>query len=454
MRSRYGKVCPTIRSRLFLLLTTFSVGFSVVSSAHAATYYVATNGNDSNPGSEAAPWRSVAHATDKMVAGDTTYVKSGVYNECSIHFANSGTASAPIQLLAAPGNQPAIDCNDRGKLVIFLQHASGRKKEIGWITIEGLEIRNGNTGIRLYSTHDLTIRRNWVHGNGQGILGEGQRVLVDRNVVNDNGWYMNECAAGKGNFLVSASGGRIVNVCNKNHGMYPTGTNWTITNNLIYGNLTSGIQVAAYPFNPELHATPAYAGAANWLIANNTFAYQSQGSGIVLWKDGAKNNKIINNIFYENRQYYPGEGGQGIVFFGDGGDHTIQNNIFYATSNPGGTAAFGGKAGWQNKFTGSGNIINTANPNFEGAGATLSGVPNFKLKPGSPAIDKGQSLSQVTWDHAGGKRPFGAAFDIGAYEFGAPPDSGSPPPNPTGGGSFPSGPILRGPNGEVCPSGY
>ncbi len=48
MRSRYGKVCPTIRSRLFLLLATFSVGFFVVSSAHAATYYVATNPSTSH----------------------------------------------------------------------------------------------------------------------------------------------------------------------------------------------------------------------------------------------------------------------------------------------------------------------------------------------------------------------------------------------------------------------
>lgn len=42
-------------------------------------------------------------------------------------------------------------------------------------------------------------------------------------------------------------------------------------------------------------------------------------------------------------------------------------------------------------------------------------MPDFHLTTGSPAIDKGKSLSEVTWDHAGGKRPFGAAFDIGAY---------------------------------------
>jgi hypothetical protein len=54
----------------------------------------------------------------------------------------------------------------------------------------------------------------------------------------------------------------------------------------------------------------------------------SQAAGIVLWQPGAVNHRIINNIFYENRQYYPGKGGQGIIFMHDDDGHTVQNNIF------------------------------------------------------------------------------------------------------------------------------
>ena len=444
MRSRYHTVCPTIRSRLFLLLATFSVGFFTVTSAHAATYYVATTGSDSGNGSEASPFKTIAYAVSKMVAGDTTYVKGGTYSEGLILFSKSGAPGAPITLMNAPGERPVINfgVNASNRLVhrIQVDAVGPQTVPIGWIHIEGLELGYAYEGIKLNSAHDITIRRNWIHHTiSQGILGMAKNILIDRNVFSYNGdtrW---------------------------DHGMYLTGSNYVITNNLIYGSSGHGIQVAAYSWTrgsqykkPLQGKLPDkdYAGATNFLIANNTFAYNG-AAAIVNWQPEAENNKIINNIFYENGTLYP-NAQQGIRFYSSsgGGGNTVSNNLFYASGAGATQAIGGGYPGWEHQYTGSGNIMQ-ANPNFEGAGATLSGVPNFKLQTGSPAIDKGQSLSQVTWDHAGGKRPFGAAFDIGAYEFGSPSDSGSPPPNPTGGGSFPSGPpVLRGPNGEVCPSGY
>ena len=41
---------------------------------YGATYYVAKNGNNSNPGTEAEPWLTIQHATDTMEAGDTVYI--------------------------------------------------------------------------------------------------------------------------------------------------------------------------------------------------------------------------------------------------------------------------------------------------------------------------------------------------------------------------------------------
>ena len=83
MRSRYGKVCPTIRSRLFLLLATFSVGLFTVTSAHAANYYIAPNGNNSNPGTSAAPWKTFAYAIPNLNPGDTLLLcTDGLVNMC------------------------------------------------------------------------------------------------------------------------------------------------------------------------------------------------------------------------------------------------------------------------------------------------------------------------------------------------------------------------------------
>ena len=430
--------------------------------AHAATYYVATSGSDSNPGSEAQPFRTIAYAVNKMVAGDTTYVKGGTYNEKKIWFGKSGTQSARITLMNAPGEQPVIDFGViEGAAPLSKQPVNrielyaGKRVPIGYITIEGFEIGRGYNGIKFYDAHDVVIRRNWIHHTAsQAILGNGINMVFDRNVINHNGNFVS-CARGDS----IGKNGKPGNVCNQVHGMYVTGSNYVITNNLIYDNSATGIQVAGYEHCPQggcwggypgappkIFAGKEFGGADNWLIANNVFAYGSKyGPAIHLWQRTATNSKIINNIFYQTRGIMVNQ------FTGSG--HVFNNNICYSTN---GEYCINPDPGAKSKYTQSGNMENT-NPNFESAGAAISGVPNFKLKTGSPAIDKGQSLSQVTWDHAGGKRPFGAAFDIGAYEFGAPPDSGSPPPNPTGGGGDfpPSGPpVLRGPNGEVCPSGF
>lgn len=429
---------PATSRQLFILLTSFALSLSIAVSAHAATYYVATNGSDSNPGTQAAPFKTIAHAVRQMVAGDTTYVRGGTYNEGLVWFSKSGTASAPIKLLNAPGESPVIDCIDRERNMVLVAAGSGAGSllPIGWIHIEGFEIRDCAVGIRINNLHDAVFRRNWIHDIGsQGILGNGKNVLVDRNVINRVGHY-DLCAAG-----LPARGNSTGSSCNKDHAIYATGTNWTITNNLIYDILACGVQAAGYPFANQKYyaADPSYSGASNWLIANNTIAYNHYCAGILLWQPGNVNNKIINNILYENGQ--KGSSTNGIAFTGSGGGHVIQNNLCYATG-AGATACIGTSG--QGKYTESNNIINTANPNFVKAGPTISGTPDFHLNAGSPAIDKGQNLSQVTWDHAGGKRPFGAAFDIGAYEFGSPPDSGSPPPNPTGGGSAISDPLGLG----------
>ncbi|NGZ96206.1 MAG: hypothetical protein CV089_08780 [Nitrospira sp. WS110] len=440
------------RQKIFGVISTFLLSMAASGEAWAATYYVATNGSDSSPGNETYPFKTIAYAVGKMVAGDTTYVRGGVYSKPPA-FHRSGTESAPIKLLNAPGESPVIDCGGVGTEQLVISNKNG----VGHITIEGFEIRNCYHGMHLHNGYNLTISRNWIHDNkAQGILGNGKNILVDRNVISHNGSFA-ACAAGK----LFTNGGNTTHgtICNKHHGIYTTGPNWVITNNLIYDNLAYGISVSAYKHCPQggcygnkVYADASYGGADNWLIANNVIAYQHYRGAIVLWMGGTTNSKIINNIFYENSQKYPSQ--NGIEFSASpGGGHIISNNICYATA-PGGTTCI--EPGEESKYTASGNIVNTVNPGFVSAGPTLSGVPNFKLRAGSPAIDKGQSLPQVTWDHAGGKRPFGAAFDIGAYEFGSLPDSGSPPPNPTGGGgSFtPGAPVFLSPTGEICPSPY
>ena len=68
-------------------------------------YYVAVDGpgaSDANNGLSPAfqdgqngPWLSIQHAAETMKAGDTTYVRAGVYHESGIVFAQSGAPGVP-----------------------------------------------------------------------------------------------------------------------------------------------------------------------------------------------------------------------------------------------------------------------------------------------------------------------------------------------------------------------
>jgi hypothetical protein len=46
-----------------------------------STFYVSTTGDDSNPGTQTAPWRTIQHAADTVRAGATVNVRGGVYEE-------------------------------------------------------------------------------------------------------------------------------------------------------------------------------------------------------------------------------------------------------------------------------------------------------------------------------------------------------------------------------------
>jgi hypothetical protein len=371
--------------------------------AHAATYYVATNGNNGNPGTSSQPWRTVAYATSKMVAGDTTYVKGGTYNEGLIRFGRSGTSSAPIKLLNAPGEFPIISfINKTSTMQVRFQSFDDSRKAIAWITFEGFELRNGYVGLKIVNGQNITIQRNWIHHQlTQGIYGNATKSLIDRNRINHNGDF-SRCAS-------------TSSVCSQHHGIYMHGTAITVTNNLFYDNLATGVQLnGTVNYNSSTHPGSDFALSRNWIIANNTFAYQLHGAGMVVWGANCDNARLENNIFYENGIKLASYGVNGIVFTGASSSTgvVIRNNLAYASGSGG--SKFLGAGG---SYTQSGNIVNTLHPKFVNAPATLPSSPNFSLAAGSPAVDRGLTLSATQVSYPGTTRPKLSAYDMGAYEY-------------------------------------
>ena len=72
---------------------------AVCTTANAAEYFVAPDGDDEAPGTQAAPLRTIQHAADIMSPGDTCLMRAGTYRE-TVRPKASGTADRPLRFAA------------------------------------------------------------------------------------------------------------------------------------------------------------------------------------------------------------------------------------------------------------------------------------------------------------------------------------------------------------------
>ena len=84
-------------------------------------YYVATNGNDNSNGTKEAPFKTINHAAQIAVAGDTVRVFGGTYRE-RVCPKNSGEENARITYEAVEGEKPIIKGSE---IVTDWEHVEG-----------------------------------------------------------------------------------------------------------------------------------------------------------------------------------------------------------------------------------------------------------------------------------------------------------------------------------------
>jgi hypothetical protein len=352
-------------------------------------YYVDPKGQDSSPGTRAAPFKTIQRAADKARPGDTVVVRRGRYTGADriVSISRGGTPRKWVTFLSEPTGQAVLDGRNGHS-----HEAWYFGPQVGYVRVEGFEI----TGLQEHAfdtygggVHDLLIARNHVHHIGRNCtdtsngrtgasLGDRTyRVTFDGNVWHDIGRFApgeNGCSP------------RSQYYQNHDHAIYVADADEiTIKNNVFY-NLARGWAVHRY-FS---RGSPSH----GLTIVNNTFAGPNPyRPGQIILATPTTGLRIENNIFYapeEAALYF-----EDLEFPGA----SVRNNMTY-----GAVTKVGRPSGV------------TFGRNWERTDPRLVGGTDFHLRPDSPAIDVALPNPEITHDADGVIRPRGAGPDLGAYE--------------------------------------
>jgi hypothetical protein len=339
-----------------------------------SAFYVAINGNDQNDGSRLHPWRTISHAAESVGDGDTVQIGAGTYVGDKISATRGGTFAGS-------------SCSSRVRFVgdYTLATRSWNTKIIAgdsevWesnapcIDLEGLDFSSTSSangfGVKLSGRGDRLISSH-VHGIAQGscVLGGGKADYLEI-----TGNWVHRCGASD-------------HSSNLDHGIYVGNNHIVVANNVVYD--TSAYCVVFYTTNDGM---PSYG-----TISSNTMWNCKYGVGVN--GRGADFNVITNNIVRDLAQ----RGGPGIIINNRGSHNTVASNLLWNISG--------------RRYDGELQPIADLNADPLFIMWAPDGSGDYRLTPNSPARDSGTPLGAPDSDFLGNRRPLGAGFDRGAFEF-------------------------------------
>ena len=275
-----------------------------------SSFYVSTTGDDSNPGTQTAPWRTVQHAADTVRAGGTVNVRGGVYEELVSIKASGNATDGYITFRSYPGETAVLEA----------EHftPSGRSGVLtinnkSYVRIEGFEIRNYRTaehrlaplGINVIGAGShIELLKNNVHhieqtfdgrdapgrgGNGFGIAvyGTDAKTPISELVIDGN--EVHHLKTGSSESLVV--NGNV--------------TNFRITHNVVHDNNNIGIDVIGFE---RTAPDPAVDQARDGVVSGNLVynitsrgnpAYRNDESSDGIYVDGGTRILIEQNVIHD-----------------------------------------------------------------------------------------------------------------------------------------------------------
>ena len=421
------------------------------------TYYVATTGSDSNPGTIAQPWRTIQKAANTIVAGDTVYVRAGTYQERVVP-QHSGSAGQYITYVAYAGETAIID----GTGVVVPEYCglfdlTGRD----YIRVSGLQVIHSDYyGIVAKNSNHVTIEYNYTYDTySSGISSwDSNNITVAGNEVVGactGPWQEHISISNTDSFEVRYN--HIHDVMPETEGKEGLSVKDASSHGKVYGNHVYnlnhvGIYVdaeAEHLYDVEVYQNVVHDALDGFGLASevggplenirvyNNVAYHNRYRGIVIstWGGASQHPMdgiwVVNNTFYDNG--WTGWGGGIAMDDPDAQNVVIRNNIvsqnlYFQIAVDSSVPAqnltidhnlVDGYRGTEGEIYGDDYV--EGDPRFVNpAGA------NFHLRADSPAIDAGLATDAPAEDFDGQTRPYDGdgdgtdEYDIGAYEVGAP----------------------------------
>lgn len=308
------------------------LGNTLHTKATGNAYYVSPTGNDANPGTATAPFRTFAKANSLLTAGSTLYIYAGVYNQ-QLKITKSGTSDAWITVRSL-GTPVVID---------RLYTASpGLDVRASYVKITNLVVRNSGdvcvnlagTNITVDSLVVYTCASHGIQANNSVIV----RILNNRvfNTVRSNG--ARNLAGGWGSGIkvresnsVLIQGNTVYN--NYGEGLGTRGINIVIRGNVVYNNYSVNIYTNSENALIErnfVYCTPNSGFERNGLPAVGIGLAEEYFAG---WGARLKNARVLNNIVGYCRHGVRYMGADAGVSGGGLKNSVIAHNTMYGSTN-------------------------------------------------------------------------------------------------------------------------
>ncbi len=250
-------------------------------------------GNNGNPGTAAAPFKTLKHALGIVQPGDTVLVRNGTYasGQGGPVLTRSGTANNWITIAAWPGERPVIaPAEGSGIRLENVHHV-----EVRGLVFAGPANTDYGSGVRLANrSHHIRVVGNEIYGWAGGGVSttDSADVLIELNRVWNNTERSPWQTSGISMYQAWGANGPGVdnvirwNIVWQNENLTPRPD----------GQITDGNCVIIDDFrNEQGTSNPAYHGST--LVAANS-CYSNGGRGVLVYK--ADNVEAVANLLFGN----------------------------------------------------------------------------------------------------------------------------------------------------------